>query len=413
MARAWRVAMNTRNSMPDFTQRDTATDGAVAKVFELFPHGIMLLDGERHVLRLNEAGKAILGDQITGKPVEELTCCELFGCRTAGGPLEGVCLTEMALGASSSLPEMRIDLPAGGAAGAVWVSAARFPSDSAQVLLELRPGDRRDRRRRSSASWAPPTQLSVFTLGRTLVTSPEGTLSGRWLSQRPGQVLKYLVCERRRTVSVEEITEALWPGGDQRRVNNVRYLIYTLRSQLEPDRGKRQPSRFILAEPGGYRLNPEAVDVDADEFEHLVRTGVSHLARGDEARAGEMLRSALTLYAGDFLADERYAMWAFAERDRLRELASEGLSALVKIDRRAGDLNAVAAHLDRLADMHPFDADIHRQVIELAIEQGRHTIATRRYSALRRRLLEEFGQAPSFDLSEIAAGLGSDQPDEG
>jgi nitrogen-specific signal transduction histidine kinase len=185
----------------------------VAKVFELFPHGIMLLDGERHVLRLNEAGKVILGDQMLAKPVEELTCCELFGCRTAGGPLEGVCLTEMALGASASLPEMRIDLPAGGAAGAVWVSAARVPSDSAQVLLELRPGDRRDRRRRSSPRWAPPTELSVFTLGRTLVTSPAGTLNGRWLSQRPGQVLKYLVCERRRTVSVERSPRHSGPAG--------------------------------------------------------------------------------------------------------------------------------------------------------------------------------------------------------
>jgi hypothetical protein len=45
------------------------------------------------------------------------------------------------------------------------------------------------------------------------------------------------------------------------------------------------------------------------------------------------------------------------------------------------------------------------------MEQGRHTVARRRYGALRRRLIQEFGQEPSFDLADIAASLQQTEPE--
>jgi DNA-binding SARP family transcriptional activator len=365
----------------------------------------VLLDGDRRVVKVNKTGEDILGPLVASSARATLTCCELFGCRAPGGPLEHGCLSELARAANAPLPEIRVDLPRGATLSAAWAMAAPFDSGPIKVLVELRPSDRRDRRRRNSPQWVPPSRLQIFTLGRTIVETPEGVLTGPWLGQRPGQVLKYLMCERRRSVSAEEIAEALWPGGEQRTANNVRYLIYTLRERLEPDRAKREPSRFILAEPGGYRLNLEAVDMDADQFERSATAGLTRFTRGDLEQADELLRSAISLYLGDFLAEERYAIWAFAERDRLRDLASEVLSALGTIHRAAGDLGAASLYLDRLADMHPFDAGIQREAISVAIARGRHTVARRRYAGLRRRLVEEFGHEPPFDLADIAADV--------
>jgi DNA-binding SARP family transcriptional activator len=387
----------------------TSTDDAASQVFDLFPHGLLLLDGEGHVLEVNEAAREMLGTVVPGEELAELVCCELVGCGAPDGPFEHDCLTQLALDAPSPLPEVRIELPEGAEVSSAWATAAVLETDPVRVLVKLREGDSADRRRRDTHVWEPPARLSIFALGRMRVQSPdEELLGGPWLGQRPGQVLKYLISERQRVVSAEEIAEALWPGGEQRGVTNVRYLVYTLRTRLEPERGRREQSRFILAERGGYRLNLEAVEIDADSFERSARSGLDHLSQGRTQEAEELLRNAVTLYAGDFLADEPYAHWAFAERDRLRDLASETLGALVRIYREAGELDAAHILLDRRADMHPFDPEIQRQAIALAIQRGRHTVARRRYAALRHRLLEEYGQEPPFDLADIAASAEKD-----
>ena len=45
------------------------------------------------------------------------------------------------------------------------------------------------------------------------------------------------------------------------------------------------------------------------------------------------------------------------------------------------------AYLERLADLEPFDTDVHRQLIALCLERRRHSDALRRYTSLRQRLL--------------------------
>lgn len=376
-------------------------------VFELHPDGIMLLDDHGAILEANQACEALLGSLLSDARSSQ-TCCEVLGCRTPGSALEQGCLKELSDNGAAPRTEIRVDLPDGAPVTAVWVKAAPFQVGAAKVIVELRPGDRRDRRRRSSPNWSPPRQLEIFTLGQTVVNSPSGALGGPWLHHRAGKLLKYLVCERRRAVNAEEIAETLWPNGDQRVVNNVRYFIHTLRMHLEPTRAKRAPSRFILSEPGGYRLNPETVTVDADQFARDVQTGLERLRQGDIDAADVILTEGIRLYGGDFLPEERYALWAFGERERLRDLASDALWALADIRRRSGDLGASSAHLDRLADMHPFDPDLQRDTILLALRIGRHTVARRRYAALRRRMLQEFGSEPAFTLADLFAELEGD-----
>jgi DNA-binding SARP family transcriptional activator len=374
-------------------------------LFQQFPYGIVLLHRNGTVSELNPAARTLLGlVQGNGGP-DAFTCCELFGCRVPGGPLEHGCLTKMALEATGPVAEIRIDLPPGSGTTAVWLTPARLRSDPPRVLVHLRPGDRRDRRRRNVPLWPSVTELEIFTLGRTMVRTPEGSLGGAWLHQRAGVLLKYLVCERDRVVSPDEIAEALWPQGDQRSVANVRHFVHALRSHLEPGRGKRAPSRFVVAEPGGYRLGTEAVRVDADEFAHAVSAGLRRWRHNDFEVAERLLVEGVRLYGGDFLADERYALWAFSERDRLRDLAADALGVLAQLRRQAGDFEGETARLERLAELCPLDPEVQRGLIAVALERGRHTVAKRRYAALRQRMLMEFGREPSFNLADVAADV--------
>src|SRR3954449_1829547 len=383
-------------SRPDL--RPVRDPGVAGDVFDSFPYGIVVVEPGGAVLAHNPAADAILGEGAVSDGITR--CCELLGCRRTG-PLENICLSEMAADQHRALPEIRLDLAPASPTRAAWVTAAPLDGDATYVLLELRPGDAHDRRRRTEPHWTNGAQLRIYTFGGTRVESSEGSIGGRWLEQRPGQLLKYLLAERHRVVRREEIAETIWPGADRRILGSVRHFVHALRTRLEPERLNRKPSSFILNIQGGYAIDRRHVYIDADDFEDQVHTGLDHLAAGRVMLARERLERALALYTGDFLADEPYADWAMVQRDAPRRLAADALRALASIARRAGDLDDAAGHLERLGDLEPFDIELHREIIRLCLSRGRRSEALRRYAALRVRVLRTFGEDIGFSLSDL------------
>jgi DNA-binding SARP family transcriptional activator len=377
-------------------------DDLAATVFERYPHGVLVVDEGGRVLAHNAAARVLLGS--TARRLEgdkPGLACELLGCHRPGTPLEGVCLFDQVRTSDGPLPEFRVELPEEGAADAAWVTAAPLTEDGRLSVVELRPARADDRRRRADPHWAPAPRLRIMTLGRTRVESSEGDLSGSWLEHRAGQVLKLLVTERQRTLFADEIADALWPDASLRSLQGVRYYVHALRGHLEPDRPPRAPSAFVLHARGGYTLDLRHVEVDADEFERKVRAGLDAMARGDADGAKAQLRAALELYGGDFLADEPYAEWAVAERDRLRQLAGRALRTLADADDATDDLDDAADSLERLVTMEPYDLDVHRRLLALCLRRGRRTDAVRRYTALRRRMMTVFGEDLDFTLADL------------
>src|SRR6185295_2392823 len=183
----------------------------------------------------------------------------------------------------------------------------------------------------------------------------------------------------------------------------VRHYIHQLREQLEPSRSGRGQSSLLTRDHGGYVLDRERVIVDADEFESEVAAGLSAVEAGDAERACRHLERAARMYGGDFLADEPYAEWAIAERDRLRTVAANALRALADLRLGSDDVEGALSDLERLVELEPYDVDVHRRLIELALRRGRRTEAVRRYNALRRRMLTTFGEELDFSLSDVAA----------
>jgi DNA-binding SARP family transcriptional activator len=368
------------------------------EAFTGFPYGLLVLDRDgRVVCRNHEATRLI---RAMGLPEVGLTCCELLGCRRADTVLASTCLTELAIGRDAPLPEVRVDIATAAGPAAVWVVAGTVGPDAARVVLQLRPGIASDRRQRTDAHWMAGPRLRISCLGRTVVESVEGPIGGAWLDQRTGQLLKYLVAERRRAVTVDEIGESIWPGADYAVGTNVRYYVHALRRRLEPRRGRREPSAFILARAGSYRLRLDHVEVDADEFEARMSAGLAAV-EADPLLAAAGIEEGLALYQGDFMADVPYAEWALPERHRLHDLACLGLRTLAEIYLRRQVLDGAARCLERLALLQPYDEDVHRQLMELEIMQGRRSDAVRRYATLRSRIRRTFGHDPSFTPADL------------
>jgi DNA-binding SARP family transcriptional activator len=278
-----------------------------------------------------------------------------------------------------------------GRPGAYLVAAAPLYKSRSHVGIELRPAHR--------SSPARPG-LRIFTLGGLLVEGSDGPITGRWLEQRPGQLLRYLICERGKVAPADAIAEAICPHtASAGATNNVRYLVHALRARLEPGRPLRGEPSFVVSRRGGYALNPELVWIDADALEQRIEEGMAALGTGDRATGREHLRRAVSLYDGSFLADEPYAEWALGERDRLDAITCDALRALARL--HVEDPSAAMVYLERLAGIEPLDDDVQRQLISTWLRLGRKSRAVRHYHSYRMRLMREFGERPSFELSHL------------
>jgi DNA-binding SARP family transcriptional activator len=372
-------------------RRDLLSD-----VFEHFPYGIVVVDPAHRIVASNRAAAALVtvSQDVRGPG----TCCDLFGCGRAGTPLEGVCLTEIAITTGERLPDVFLDPPRA-PSGPVWVTAAPLSTDTSRIIFQIRPADIGDRPASADAQWLARPRLKVQALGRLHLTTWNGALNDEWLGQRAGQLFKFLLTERHHFVPLEKIAEAVWPRANNNTCNTVRRCMHVLRSRLEPDPSKRERSAFVLAHNGGYRLNPDAVSVDADEFEQACSDGMRSFADGDSATAIGRFEAAVAMYRGDYLADDHYSEWAFLERERLRDLATIPLRALAEL--RSDDPEAAIGYLQRLAAMERFDNEIHRQLLVQLVKQGRRSRAVREYHAFQMRLLRAFNDKPTFELAEI------------
>ena len=371
--------------------------GLITEVYELFPYAIMVVDTAGRMITANRRARQILDRGETDEGLAD-TCCSLFGCRRPGGPLARSCITEVALQTAKRLPELRLDVTAA-PTGALWVTAAPLDPGGSAVVFQMRPGSAQDRRTRTRPYWLDGPQLRIFALGNLRVESREGSLTGDWLEQRPGQLLRFLVNERHRVVPTEVIASAVWGQFGRNAPNTVRHFIHALRERLEPDRPKHGESSFVVSRRGGYTLNGERVWTDVDEFEMEVRRGRAALACVARDQAIERFERAVELYRDDFLADEPYAEWAFAERERLRSLAGDTLRSLSALYEHEPVKSA--SYLERLGSMEPFDNDVHRELIAALLRLGRRSRAARHYQAFRRRLMGAFGDRPDFELSEL------------
>lgn len=365
-------------------------------VFDRFVYGLLVVDGRGRILCRNGAAARILESVGGGATSYGTTCCAVLRCEEAGD-----CPTRATLSAEVDLPGIRRDLHSPEGHRAVWISAFKLETNPATVLLELRPCDVFDRRRRADPGWRSATPLRVTTLGRTAVLRGEVALEGGWLDQRAGDLLRYLIVRRGRPVTADEIGEALWREPGYHVVRNVRTTVHRLRQALEPGRPNHQASNYLLTQGGSYRLDLDLIELDIEQFEAGVKRGLASSDSDPDAAAKELV-AATALYGGELFPESPFAEWALAERARLHDFACDGLNRLATLQRRAGQIELARSALERLATLQPLDEGVCRKLLELDIAAGRHSDAKRRYDRLAHQMHGAIGYQPRFTLADLA-----------
>ncbi|HJP65576.1 MAG TPA: BTAD domain-containing putative transcriptional regulator [Actinomycetota bacterium] len=211
-------------------------------------------------------------------------------------------------------------------------------------------------------------------------------------------LLALLVLHPGEPVSADRLIDELWgesPPATARTV--VHGLVSSLRSVLEPGRGKARPGALLQTLGSGYRFAIEPDVVDAHRFKRLIDE-----ARDDpsEARAAK-LSAALGLWRGPALADFTYEPFAQRAITALEELHTQAIEDRIEADLASGRAADLVSELEQLIQAHPFREPLRGLLMLALYRSGRQADALQAYRDVRSRLLDELGLEPGSALREL------------
>jgi DNA-binding SARP family transcriptional activator len=150
--------------------------------------------------------------------------------------------------------------------------------------------------------------------------------------------------------------EVLWPGVDPARsAHALQVVLSDLRSALGNGSGTNGGRPFVCRTGDDYSLDVGAAGwVDAEAFEAEYDAGRRADAAGDADGTLRHLLVAESLYVGDFLADERFADWAEARRERMRDQYVDVLQRLLRHYEHAGQVNVAADYARKALASDPY-----------------------------------------------------------
>ena len=236
-------------------------------------------------------------------------------------------------------------------------------------------------------------KLQIFTLGNfSLTFGGRAVPIKNWHRKQSVSLLKYLTSHLGQPVHREVLIEQFWPDiDDSRGRKRLKVLVYFLRRQLHATGMQGE----ILETAGkNYLLNDEKVWLDALAFENLVAEGSGLQGKQQWREALGRYDEARHLYKGDYMANDIYADWCIAERDRLCEMYFEMLAGMVVCHATLGeDSDAVKACQIALA-CDPLRESFHRLLMEGLVRLGRTDSALAQYRTCQRTLATELGVEP-------------------
>jgi WD40 repeat protein/DNA-binding SARP family transcriptional activator/energy-coupling factor transporter ATP-binding protein EcfA2 len=216
---------------------------------------------------------------------------------------------------------------------------------------------------------------------------------------KPRTALAVLLLHANEPVSAERLALALWgEEAPQGAVKTVQVHVSRLRKALgDPD--------VVETTPAGYRLRVRPEELDADRFTRLVEEGRGALVAGDPARAGAILRTALSLWRGPALDDLAFEPFAQVEIARLEEQRLAALEARVEADLAVGRHAELVEELQRLVAASPTREGLTGQLMLALYRCGRQAEALEAYASARRVLVDEIGVEPGPELRRLQEAI--------
>lgn len=216
------------------------------------------------------------------------------------------------------------------------------------------------------------------------------------LRGRQGRILlAYLVINRRRAVSREELIRAIWPDSHPADPSAA------LRTQLSRLRSALGSGLLAGRETIEVRL-PENTWIDVEAAERAIRVADAALRAGAWGEAWTQAHVTLNIARRPFLAGFE-APWVEEMRRDLRELELRALEAIVKAGIGLGGTELAGAERSAKALIRgaPFRESGYLGLMQSLVAAGNTAEALRTYDELRKLLASELGTAPDAEIQSL------------
>ncbi|MEU7868432.1 BTAD domain-containing putative transcriptional regulator [Dactylosporangium sp. NPDC049140] len=209
-------------------------------------------------------------------------------------------------------------------------------------------------------------------------------------------VLAILGLHAGEVVSTGRLVDLVWDGAaPPNAVNALQSHLSYLRRTLS-DKGA------VRSRPPGYVLDLGPDGTDVAVAERLIGAA---LRSGEDAGRARDLQRALDLWRGQPMADATGVTWLEEQAERLGQLWLQGKRALLQARLGLGQHAQLLPELEQLTREHPFDEQLHGQLMLALYRMGRQADALSAFQRLRRTLREDLGIEPGPALRELESAM--------
>ncbi len=245
-----------------------------------------------------------------------------------------------------------------------------------------------------------PYPIKIYTLGRLRILKDGEPLPLEGKAQKkPLEMLKALIAFGGSYVSVDMITDSLWPDADgdlARRSFDV--TLHRLR-QLIGNNNVIQFSKGLIT------LDPRYCSVDVWSFQ-LIAGMLDKLYKKPESmlRTMEIIllsEKAINIYRGNFLSEEDVYQWALSAKERLRSKFIRVIKTAGRCLEDSGQYEKSAEYYERAIETDNLDEELYRRLMLCFQKLGNNAKAVSVYNRCRDVLSVNLGIEPSEKTEEI------------
>lgn len=211
------------------------------------------------------------------------------------------------------------------------------------------------------------------------------------------QLLAMLALHAGQVVSAGALIDELW---DEHPPRSARSTLQTYVMQVR--RRIADGAKDVLVTTfGGYRLDIDRDDLDANRYERLATDGFAAADARDHDTAVRLLTGALALWRGPALVDVPMGPTLAVEVARLEESRLGALEARIAADLHRGRHHAVLGDLAVLSARHPMHENLCALHMAALAGAGRTGQALEAFRRLRSTMIDELGVEPSPRLQRL------------
>lgn len=218
-------------------------------------------------------------------------------------------------------------------------------------------------------------------------------------SRKAWSLLSYLIINRRKDVSINELFDAIWQEGMQDNpYGALKTLVFRVRKMMEAAGFPSQ--ELILNQKGAYMWNPAwELSIDADRFECLCRRILN--SQEDIGTLEKEWTEAFDIYKGEFLPKSMDESWVVPLNAYYHSLYQKLVRAISEYLIGRQEYDRMEELCRRAADIDRFVEDFHYFIILGLYKQGHQKEALETYKSVTEMFYRERLITPSERFKEL------------